>query len=199
MRLARLRARQAASLVLRSAAAPRVVLPLLLFPGASAFAPAGAPVCWQARASSTGVVAAACSRAALGVVCRRAASSGRHAAPARMSGDMAAGGPAAEERRAADGSLMSEIIFMGTGSSSGNPNLRCVMDPAAACPVCTDAMVGNPRGARARLVSSALARAPRRADAAARRARRPAASPRTAAATPLSSSATGAQGSRPMC
>eukprot|EP00802_Teleaulax_amphioxeia_P016682 Tamp_16806.p1 GENE.Tamp_16806~~Tamp_16806.p1 ORF type:complete len:334 (+),score=69.23 Tamp_16806:25-1002(+) len=60
-----------------------------------------------------------------------------------MSGDMAAGGPAAEERRAADGSLMSEIIFMGTGSSSGNPNLRCVMDPAAACPVCTDAMASS--------------------------------------------------------
>ena len=35
----------------------------------------------------------------------------------------------------------SEIIFMGTGSSSGTPNLKCIMNPESACIACQDAMV----------------------------------------------------------
>jgi len=55
----------------------------------------------------------------------------------------AAGGAEEEERRREGGGLMSEIVFMGSGSSSGNPNLRCVMDPASKCPVCTHAMANS--------------------------------------------------------
>ena len=48
-----------------------------------------------------------------------------------------------------DGSLLSEIIFLGSGSSSGNPNLGCVMDPANACAACQDA-IANPTTSRNR-------------------------------------------------
>jgi len=48
-----------------------------------------------------------------------------------------------EERRREDGSLLSEIIFMGSGSSSGTPHLRCVMDPDSTCIACKDA-TANP-------------------------------------------------------
>ena len=48
------------------------------------------------------------------------------------------------ERRRADGShILSDLIFIGTGSSSGNPHLRCVMDPESACVVCKDALANS--------------------------------------------------------
>ena len=48
-----------------------------------------------------------------------------------------------EERRRPDGSPLSELIFLGSGSSSGTPHLNCVMSPSSACVACRDAMA-NP-------------------------------------------------------